>query len=70
MYDRWIASKRLQALSKKIGAGFIDTTPEFVKTARETNQWLHYHKDAHPTVEGHDLIARFSAKHIQKYLMY
>lgn len=56
-YDRWIAGKRLAELCRRIGADYIDTTEAFVAAARARQHWLHWPQDAHPTPEGHDLIA-------------
>jgi lysophospholipase L1-like esterase len=56
-YDRLLASKRLEALCERIGALCIDTTTAFIDAARKRGRWLHFPQDAHPTAEGHKLIA-------------
>jgi lysophospholipase L1-like esterase len=56
-YDRWVASRRLEALCERIGALCIDTTSAFVDAVRKRGRWLHFPQDAHPNSEGHELIA-------------
>jgi len=56
-YDRWIGNERLKAICRKNGIIFIDTTQEFIDRYEETDRWLHYKDDGHPTVEGQALIA-------------
>jgi len=65
-YDRWIGSKRLESLSGKIGAYYVDTTRDFIESTRKINRWLHYPQDAHPTIEGHALIAKVTAHNIRE----
>jgi hypothetical protein len=65
-YDRWIASRRLAQLCKRVGAGYIDTTGAFAAAARQRNHWLHWHQDAHPTPEGQDLISQVVAENLLK----
>jgi lysophospholipase L1-like esterase len=67
VYDRWIAGERLRALCQRIGAIYIDTTAEFVATARSMKRWLHWPQDAHPTPEGQDLIATVVADNLLRY---
>ena len=65
-YERFIASSRLAKIAKQIGARFVDTTPEFIDETRLLNRWLHYPLDAHPTPEGHQLIAKIVLAEISK----
>jgi lysophospholipase L1-like esterase len=66
MYDRWIASERMQELCKRIEATCIDTTKDFVTATRQSGLWLHWPQDAHPTAEGHALIAGLVAAELTK----
>lgn len=64
-YDRTIASTRMQDMSSRIGASHIDLTKAFQTIARERRRWLHWPRDAHPTPEGHTLIAQVVAAELQ-----
>ena len=61
-YDRWIASRRLDAVCRRIGALCINTTGAFVDAVRKRGRWLHFPQDAHPNSEGHELIANLVAE--------
>lgn len=65
-YDRWIAGRRLGEICSRIGAGYIDTTDDFIAAVRARGHWLHWPQDAHPTPEGHDLIAAVAARGLPK----
>jgi hypothetical protein len=65
-FDRWIASKRLDEVCQRIGAGYIDTTPDFVAAVHARKHWLHWAQDAHPTPEGQDLIAQVIADELKR----
>lgn len=56
-YDRWIAGERLRDICNKAGVYYIDTTKVLVEEVRKHKRWVHYRFDAHPTVEGHKIIA-------------
>jgi len=56
-YDRWIAGERLRDICNKAGVYYIDTTKALVEEVRRHKRWVHYRSDAHPTVEGHKIIA-------------
>jgi len=56
-YDRWIAGERLKAICKRVGIYYIDTTQALIEETRRRKGWLHFAKDAHPTAEGHRIIA-------------
>lgn len=60
-YDRGIAGRRLEEICDEAGIHYIDATPAFIERARETGRWLHHPYDAHPTPEGHALIAEVVA---------
>ncbi len=56
-YDRWIPGERLRNICNKAGVYYIDTTKVLVEEVRRHKRWVHYRYDAHPTVEGHKIIA-------------
>ena len=58
LYDRHIGSRRLGEICSRHGIVYIDTTQEFIDVARRRDRWLHHRSDAHPTADGHELIAR------------
>lgn len=62
-YNRWIASERLANICKKYNIYFIDTTNTFVEHHRKYDKWFHFRRDAHPTEEGHELIANVIFDH-------
>jgi lysophospholipase L1-like esterase len=56
-YNRWIAGKRLSEICEKANIYYVDTTARFVEEVKQRGKWLHFPQDAHPTVEGHKIIA-------------
>ncbi len=66
-YDRWIAGKRLRDICERGGIHYIDTTPPIVEEVRKKKIWLHHPKDAHPTPDGHRIIAQTIAAELRNY---
>ncbi len=64
-YDRWIAGRRLEDICSKSEIYYVDTTPKFVDEARKKKKWFHYKFDAHPTAEGHRIIAETVAEFLK-----
>jgi hypothetical protein len=56
-YSRTAAAERVEADCQKFGIIYVDTLEAFRAKNKEVGHWLHYHKDAHPTPEGQDVIA-------------
>jgi lysophospholipase L1-like esterase len=57
-FQRDLASRRLAAIADRAGMVFVDAWPAMVEEVRRSGRWLHYRLDAHPTPEGHAVIAR------------
>jgi len=58
IYDRNIASKRIDDICTNNNIYFFDSTPLFVSEMKNREEWLHFHHDKHPTGEGHEIIAQ------------
>lgn len=56
-YSRTAAIERVQADCQRLGIVYVDTLGPLQLKSKELGRWLHYRKDAHPTVEGHEVIA-------------
>ena len=56
-YSRTAAIERVQADCQRLGIVYVDTLGPLRLKSKELGRWLHYRKDAHPTVEGHEVIA-------------
>lgn len=56
-YDAEATTRRVAAYCQEIGVGFVDTQTPMRTRHQQTGRWLHFRKDAHPTVEGHQVIA-------------
>jgi lysophospholipase L1-like esterase len=56
-YSRTAASERVQLECQKLGITYVDTTEAMRSKSKQLGRWLHYRKDAHPTAEGHEVIA-------------
>lgn len=56
-YDADVATRRVAAFCREIGVGFVDTQTPLRARHRQTGRWLHFRRDAHPTAEGHQVIA-------------
>ena len=57
-YSRSAANERMASLLDQHGIEYVDTLEAMRAEVRRTGQWLHFRKDAHPTAEGHTVIAR------------
>jgi hypothetical protein len=55
-YSRTASIERVASYCKKLGIPYIDTLNALQIKNKELGRWLHYPKDAHPTVEGHLVI--------------
>jgi len=56
-YDAEACTRRVTGYCSELGIGYVDVqTPMRVKH-KQSGRWLHFPKDAHPTVEGHRVIA-------------
>ena len=51
------AGERVGGWCAERGIGYVDTLDAFRERVAELDRWLHHRKDAHPTAEGHELIA-------------
>jgi lysophospholipase L1-like esterase len=56
-YSRTAAIERVEAVCQKLGVAYVDTLGPLHQKSKELGRWVHYRKDAHPTVEGHEVIA-------------
>lgn len=56
-YDPWALNRRVAAYCGELGIGYVDTQTPLREKHRAVGHWLHFPKDAHPTVEGHAVIA-------------
>lgn len=56
-YSRTAAIERVARFSRREGIRYVDTLEAFRAKTTELGRWLHYRKDAHPTPEGHEVIA-------------
>jgi hypothetical protein len=65
-YDRWIAGKRLEEICARAGIYYVDVTPRFVDESRRRKKRFHYPLDAHPTAEGHRIIAETVAEFLKE----
>ena len=57
-YDRFIGNRRIKAICEELKVKFIDTTFSLKNRSNELKEWVHYPFDAHPTPEGHKVIAQ------------
>ena len=57
-FERTVAKERMEAWCRSKGIRYVDTLDAFRNRVEETGRWMHYRRDAHPTPEGHDLIAQ------------
>ena len=55
--SRTAGADRVAADCKKLGITYVDSLDAFQSKSKEVGRWLHYHKDAHPTPEGQEVIA-------------
>ena len=56
-YDAEATTRRVAKYCREIGVGFVDAQTPMRAKHQQTGRWLHFPKDAHPTVEGHQVIA-------------
>ena len=56
-FSRYIGQKRLKDICQKNRINCVDTTSNMKKRSDQLGEWLHYPYDAHPTPEGHRVIA-------------
>lgn len=56
-YDRTAAITRLAAWCRSHGIPYVDTCEPMQTRVKQLGRWLHYRHDAHPTPEGHEVIA-------------
>ena len=56
-YSRTAAIERVQGQCQLLGIAYVDTLDPLRTKSKELGRWLHFHKDAHPTAEGQELIA-------------
>jgi hypothetical protein len=56
-YSRNAGSDRVSSFCKSQGIIYVETLDDFRAKSKASRRWLHYRKDAHPTPEGHELIA-------------
>jgi lysophospholipase L1-like esterase len=56
-YNRTAATARVREWCESEGIAYVETLDAFQDRIRESGRWLHFPKDAHPTPEGHELIA-------------
>lgn len=56
-YDAMALNRRVSAYCQALGVGYVDTQAPLRAKYREVGHWLHFPKDAHPTAEGHAVIA-------------
>jgi lysophospholipase L1-like esterase len=56
-YSRTAGADRVAAACKNLGIVYVDSLDAFQSKSRQVGHWLHYHKDAHPTSEGQEVIA-------------
>lgn len=56
-YSRTAGADRVAADCKKLGIVYVDSLDAFQSKSKQVGHWLHYHKDAHPTPEGQEVIA-------------
>jgi lysophospholipase L1-like esterase len=56
-FSRTAGIERVKAMCSKRGILYIDTLDSLRERSRQSGHWVHYHTDAHPTAEGHEVIA-------------
>jgi hypothetical protein len=56
-YDRMAAITRLAAWCQAHQIAYVDTCAPMRGAVKQLGRWLHHHRDAHPTAEGHAVIA-------------
>jgi hypothetical protein len=56
-YSRTAATDRVAADCGRLGIFYVDTLDALQAATRTRGHWLHYRIDAHPTAEGHEIVA-------------
>lgn len=56
-YSRTAAITRLGGWCRAHQIAYVDTCEALRAKVQELGRWLHHHEDAHPTAEGHEVIA-------------
>jgi hypothetical protein len=56
-FSRTIGIDRVRSFCKAHQILYVDTLDELQTKTKQLGHWLHYHRDAHPTPEGHEVIA-------------
>jgi hypothetical protein len=56
-YSRVAAIERVTAWCASNGITYVDTLDGYRESTKRLGRWLHHRKDAHPTAEGHQVIA-------------
>lgn len=56
-YDRTVAIERLSEWCDEREIPYVDTLAPLASAVAENGRWLHHRRDAHPTPEGHEIIA-------------
>lgn len=56
-YSRTAAIDRMSTWCESESIVYVDTLDAFRAKTKELDRWLHYRRDAHPTAEGHEVIA-------------
>ena len=64
--ERRLAHERLADICRDAGIGYVDTTPVLAADVRQRGTWLHFPDDAHPTPEGHRVIADVVAGYLRE----
>ncbi len=58
LYERDAAIRRFEEWCQSEGIVHLDTCPPLRARVKEHGRWIHHRRDAHPTAEGHEVIAR------------
>ncbi len=56
-FSRTAGIERTVKFCSENGIRYIDTLEAFRERVRREGRWMHHRKDAHPTAEGHEIIA-------------
>ncbi len=56
-FSRTAAIERVSSYCQSHGILYVDSLDVLHAKAKQLGHWLHYHHDAHPTAEGHEVIA-------------
>jgi GDSL-like Lipase/Acylhydrolase family len=57
-YSRDAGTTRLREWLESKKIAYVESTDELRAYVKKVGHWVHYHKDAHPTAEGHEVMAR------------